>query len=308
MYSLLHCHFESALRALALTRPARLRHVRALYSSQAYRRARPAERLTLLWQKVLDLTDNENIFTELTFRQVVRRLVHEMNASRVEHIDLRIGPSVGRWRWMNSMADGLDIFGQELARYRYRSIAFLAGINMTKSQGQLDPIFDLLCGDANVTNRLTGMDINFLPNDLPKFTRYLPSLRRLQATGLKVNIHLGELFDNDTSRYVLSRITPDRIGHGVLLLRDKTLVEIIKHHEICLDMCPTSNTLLGVVDWRRESPASHALRLGIPVSINTDDPVLFGTNIEREIRLARLTNEQLETMVADSRKYRYGGS
>lgn len=308
IYSLLHCHFESALRALTLAKPGRLQYVRSVYSSQAYRRAAPAERLTLLWRKVLSLTDSEDIFSELTFRQVVRRLLDEMQASRVEHIDLRIGPSIGRWRWMHSAADGFDIFREELARYGHLSMAFLAGVNMTNSEDQLDAIFDVLFGDADVTDRIAGIDINFLPSDLPKFKRYLPSLHRLQAADLKINIHLGELFDNEISRYVLSCITPDRIGHGVLLLQDKTLVEIIKHHGICLDMCPTSNTLLGVVNWNRESPASHALRLGIPVSINTDDPVLFGTNIDREVRLAGLTDEQLETVVADGRKYRYGGS
>ena len=154
IYSLLHCHFESALRALALAKPDRLQYVQAVYSSPAYRRAAPAERLTLLWRKVLSLTDNEDIFSELTFRQVVRRLLDEMRASRVEHIDLRIGPSIGRWRWMHSTTDGFDIFAEELTRYGHLSMAFLTGVNMTKSEDQLDVIFDMLFGDADMTARI----------------------------------------------------------------------------------------------------------------------------------------------------------
>lgn len=308
MYSLLHCHFESALRALTLVKPDRLQYLRAVYVSRAYRGATPAGRLTLLWQKVSSLTDNEDIFHEVTFRKVIRGLLDEMRASCVEHVDLRIGPSTGRWRWMRSAADGLNIFREELIRCGDLSMAFLAGVNMTRSEDQLNAIFDVLSEDADVTERISGIDINFLPGDLSKFNRYLHALRSLQASGLKINIHLGELFDNEVSRYVLSCITPNRIGHGVLLLQDDALVEIIKSHGICLDMCPTSNTLLGVMNWNRESPASRALRLGIPVSINTDDPVLFGTNIDREIRLARLTDEQFDAVVAYSRKYRYGSS
>jgi adenosine deaminase len=308
MYSLLHCHFESALRALALVKPDRLQYLRTVYASRAYRGATPAGRLTLLWQKVLSLTDNEEIFHEVTFRKIVRGLLDEMRASCVEHVDLRIGPSAGRWRWMRSAADGLDIFREELVRCGDLSMSFLAGVNMTRSEDQLDAIFDVLSEDADVTERIAGIDINFLPGDLPKFNRYLHALRSLQARGLKINIHFGELFDNEVSRYVLSCITPNRIGHGVLLLQDDALVEIVKSHGICLDMCPTSNTSLGVVNWNRESPASRALRLGIPVSINTDDPVLFGTNIDHEIRLARLTDEQFDAVVAYSRKYRYGSS
>jgi adenosine deaminase len=308
LYSVLHCHFESALRALALVKPDRLQYLRTVYGSPAYRRATPAGRLTLLWQNVLSLTADEDIFSEDTFRRVTRRLLDDMRTSCIEHTDLRIGPSTGRWRWMSSAADGLDIFREELGRYGDLSLAFLAGVNMTKSEDQLDAIFDVLLEDAYMTERIVGVDINFLPADLPKFNRYLNALRTLQGSGLKINIHLGELFDNEISRYVLSCIAPDRIGHGVLLLHDKYLVDIVKEHGTCLDMCPTSNTMLGVVNWNQWSPARRALRLGIPVSINTDDPVLFGTAIDHEIRLAGLTDEELDAAMAYSRKCRYGDS
>lgn len=305
MYSLLHCHFESALRALTLVRPRSVPYLRAVYTSHAYRVATPAARLSLLWQRVLDLTDDEDIFSEQTFRHVVRRLLDDMRSYDIEHVDLRIGPSIGRWRWMTSAVDGLEIFEEELGQYADLSIAFLAGINMSKTNDQLRAIFNTLTEDADLAGRMAGIDINFLPSDLPKFDRYVGILNSLQASGLKINIHLGELFNNEVSRYVLTRITPNRIGHGVLLLRDKTLVDIVKHHGICLDMCPISNTLLGVANWSEESPASHALRLGIPVSINTDDPVLFGTNIDHEFRLAGLTSEERESVLAYSKKCRY---
>jgi adenosine deaminase len=287
-------------------KPDRLQYLRAAYASRAYGRATPAGRLTLLWQRVLSLTEGEDIFSEVTFRRIVRGLLEEMRTSRVEHIDLRIGPSTGRWRWMCSAADGLTIFQEQLTQYRDLSIAFLAGVNLTKSEDRLDAIFDVLLEDADVTKRIAGIDINLLPGDLPKLHRYIHAVRGLQGGGLKVNVHLGELFDNEVSRHVLSCITPDRIGHGVLLLHDQTLVDLIRSQGICLDMCPTSNTLLGVVNWNRENPARRALRLGIPVSINTDDPVLFGTNIDQEFRLAELTEEELDLVVAYSRKYRYG--
>lgn len=308
IYSLLHCHFESALRALAHARPHRLRHIRAVYSSSAYQDATPAERLYLLWPRMLNLAEDEDIFGETTFRRIVRRLLDDMTASRVEHIDLRIGPSIGRWRWMRSVADGLDVFRDELSRRADLSMAFLAGIDFTKSPERLDAIFKVLRNDTEVVSRFVGVDLNFLPNDLPKLERHLSDLHALQAEGMKINIHLGELFDNDVSRYVLSLLTPNRIGHGVLLLRDRYLVDLIKAHDICLDMCPTSNTLLGVVDWNQENPASEALQLGIPISINTDDPLLFDTDIDKELRLARLTDEQLDAVIADSKKYRYASN
>ncbi|ABD11749.1 adenosine deaminase [Frankia casuarinae] len=306
MHSLLHCHFESALRALEIAKPERVGYLRGVYETDAYLQSTPAERLTLLWQTVMSLTDDADIFTEATFRRVVRRLLDEMQASRIEHIDLRIGPSTGRWRWMHSAGDGIDIFREELSYRTALSITFLAGVNMTKTQDQLDALFDVLSEQDDLTTRIAGVDLNFLPYDLPKFNRYLRTLRNLQTGGMKVNIHLGELFNNAISHYVLARITPDRIGHGVLLLDDEALVDFVRANGICLDMCPTSNTLLGVADWNRTSPARVALQLGIPVSINTDDPVLFRTSLESEFSLAGLTGDEYDQVIACGRKYRYG--
>ncbi len=307
MYSLLHCHFESALRAIAISRPDRIESLRRVYSTPEYRRSTPAERLTLLWKTVLSLAD-EDIFTEAIFRRVVRRMLDEMQDSQVEHVDLRIGPSTGRWRWMTSAADGIDIFREEMSKHDGSlSMTFLAGINMTKSASQLDSIFNALTGRSELMKKIAGLDLNFLPSDIPKFDRYLHTLKGLQASGLKVNIHLGELFDNEVSRYILARITPDRIGHGVRLLDDDALVDTVRGHRICLDMCPTSNTLLGVVDWRHSNPAKTAFQLGIPVTINTDDPILFNTSIDREIRLAGLSPAENDEVAANGKRYRYDG-
>lgn len=305
MYSLLHCHFESALRAIALVKPRKLRHLEVASAAPIYDRANPAERLYLLWNTVQALSDDEDIFTEDVFRSVVEQFLDEMVASHVEHVDLRIGPIMHRWAWMRSAADGIDVFQDKLAQHNGLSVSFLAGVDLTRSQDQLDRIINVLTTDNEAIRRFVGIDINLLPGDLPKFDRLLPVLRDIQDSGLKINMHVGELFDNTVSRYLLRRITPDRIGHGVLLLKDPNLVDLIREHGICLDMCPTSNTTLGVTDWYRTSPARHALDLGIPISINTDDPMLFNTSLNRELRLSGLTDTELDHVAEYGRKHRY---
>jgi adenosine deaminase len=260
----------------------------------------------LLWREVLRQSGEGSMFSEDIYHRIVRQLLDDAQASRVEHIDLRVGPTTGRWQWMRSAADGIRAFRDELAHSPGLSVAFLAGINMNRPPAQVDGIFDTLFGDGELTKRIAGVDVNFLAGDLSTFNRHVGSLRRLQEQGLKINIHLGELFGNETSRHVLSRVIPDRIGHGVLLLSDPYLVALIKAERICLDMCPTSNTTLGVHDWRTRSPARFALDLGIPVSINTDDPVLFATSITREMELAGLSGTQREMVIAHARDFRYG--
>jgi hypothetical protein len=70
---------------------------------------------------------------------------------------------------MRSALDGLDILREQLAGCPGLSLAFLAGVNMTKPQDQLDAIFDTLSDGGDVAERIVGIDINFLADDLPKF-------------------------------------------------------------------------------------------------------------------------------------------
>ena len=94
------------------------------------------------------------------------------------------------------------------------------------------------------------------------------------------------------SRRVLSRIISSRIGHGVLLLDDANTVELLREHGICLDMCPVSNTSLGVHDWTLSSLAARTIHLGLPVTINSDDPVLFGVGLAANLALTDLSSSQ----------------
>jgi adenosine deaminase len=135
---------------------------------------------------------------------------------------------------------------------------------------------------------------------------YAPLLLDFQQRGMKINMHLGELFDNTFSKEVLSYIVPDRIGHGVRLLEDESLIDFLKRYDICLDMCPVSNTRLGVYDWTQPgNPAKKAMYLGIPVTINTDDPVLFQTTLAQEIALAHLNAEEIKIIQITGRTYGY---
>jgi Adenosine deaminase len=302
VHSLLHCHFESGLRALAVVRPAQLEALRSVYESAAYRRADPAGRLGLLDGQVAQLTRDEGIFTPQVFAKVVRRLWVEMTSSGIGHLDLRIGTVMRRWPWITSLADAARAFRAALPGDAL-SVSFLGAVNLSRSHDDLDVVFGRVLGDAGTTGLLAGVDVNLCPADLPTLDRYLATLRDLQRGGLLVNIHLGELFGAGFSRQVLSRIIPARIGHGVRLLGDGQVVELIREHRVCLDMCPVSNTRLGVHDWTASSPAAEAIRLGLPVTISTDDPLLFGAGLHANLDLAGLNPGQLETARLAGNRY-----
>jgi adenosine deaminase len=293
MHSLLHCHFESGLRALAVARPAQMERLRPVFEIPAYQRADPARRLRLLDEHVTCLTEHRSLFTPGVFAEVVRRLSAEMTRSGIAHADLRIGVVMRRWPFLGSVADIVGAFRAALPPDA-PGFSFLGAVSLSKPPGELDTVVGRVLDDACGAGLLAGVDLTLAPSDLPALDRHLGALRDLQRSGRHVNVHLGELFGAGFSRRVLARIVPNRIGHGVRLLDDPETVAILREHGTCLDMCPVSNTLLGVWDWAASSPAAHAMRLGLPVTVNTDDPVLFGAGLAENLALAGLSPVQLE--------------
>jgi hypothetical protein len=243
--------------------------------------------------------------TRDVFAEVVRRLAGEMTGSGISHVDLRVGVLMHRWPWIGSLTEAIGAFDAEMPGPETLTISFLGAVNLSKPPAVLDSVFAQVMQDASGAGLLAGVDLNMRPADLATLDMYLGPLLDLQRGGLRVTIHLGELFGVGFSRQVLSRIIPSRIGHGVLLLDDAETVNLIREHGICLDMCPVSNTRLGVLDWTLSSPAAKAMRLGIPVTINTDDPLLFGADLAANLALAGLSPAQLETARLAGNRYGY---
>jgi adenosine deaminase len=79
---------------------------------------------------------------------------------------------------------------------------------------------------------------------------------------------------------------PERIGHGIRSIQDATLLAELRERRVMLDVSPTSNLRTGAVASLAEHPLRRLYEAGIRISINTDDPVFFGTSMCDELRLA----------------------
>jgi adenosine deaminase len=79
----------------------------------------------------------------------------------------------------------------------------------------------------------------------------------------------------------------DRIAHGVLAVTDAELVARLASEQICLDICPTSNVLLSAFPSIAEHPLPDLLAAGVPCSLGSDDPLLFGPGLLEEYELYR---------------------
>jgi adenosine deaminase len=108
-----------------------------------------------------------------------------------------------------------------------------------------------------------------------------------RAGGLVSAPHAGELLGPESVRSALDDLGAGRIAHGVRAVEDPALVERLAAERVCLDVCPTSNVLLGVVPSLAEHPLRRLLEAGVPCSVNTDDSLLFGPGLLEEYETAR---------------------
>ena len=105
--------------------------------------------------------------------------------------------------------------------------------------------------------------------------------------GLLSTPHAGELAGPESVIGALDALGADRIEHGVRAVEDPELIERLADSDICLDVCPSSNLLLAVVDRMEDHPLPQLLDAGIACSINADDPLLFGPGMLEEYQLCR---------------------
>lgn len=102
------------------------------------------------------------------------------------------------------------------------------------------------------------------------------SLEKVYKLSLPFYFHDGEsTLPSDLNLYDAILLNTKRIGHGVNLFRFPTLEKITRDDEICLEVCPLSNQILGYVQNLRMHPASGYINKGIPVTISSDDPQIF---------------------------------
>jgi aminodeoxyfutalosine deaminase len=117
----------------------------------------------------------------------------------------------------------------------------------------------------------------------PQFKPYFDKAR---AAGLHSVPHAGETTGPETIWDAVRDLGAERIGHGISAARDPRLMAHLAEHRITLEVCPTSNVRTRAVAAIEDHPLPILVAAGVPVTINSDDPPMFGTTIEQEYAVA----------------------
>jgi aminodeoxyfutalosine deaminase len=121
--------------------------------------------------------------------------------------------------------------------------------------------------------------------------------------GLRLTNHAGETTGPEAIREALS-IGSERIGHALSAIQDPDLMQELKVQRIPLELNPTSNVRTGVCASFAEHPLRRYFDAGLLVTLNSDDPAFFGSDVANEYLLAHtvqgFTREELRQLAANS--------
>ena len=284
----IHCHIEGAIRTQTII------DIATEYGLQL-----PAYELTKLDRhvKVYDQMQNLeavlaafSIFqNSITSPKVVERIAWELfeDAARqnIKLFEARFSPD---WAFHGHNLDwDACLEGLVRAKERAEKELDMAIGYIAITSRSMGPESCVKTVDWSIRHKehILAIDLADSERDFP-LREFVPSVMKAKEAGLKVTIHTGEDTPAPFVREVIELTDPDRIGHGIHSIEDMNVVELIKEHDITLEVNPWSNYLTNSVRTIEEHPLKQLFDLGVKVTINSDDPEVLETNVNNEYRIA----------------------
>lgn len=213
---------------------------------------------------------------------------------------------------------------------RYAELTLSAGVVLWKKQ-QLEPVFEAVAAAATDAGARRGVRVQWILDAVRQFgadharqvlacaARFRPMgvvafgiggdeargpaelfpevYREARDRGLHVTAHAGETCGPESIRQAIELLGAERIGHGLSATRDPAVMALLRERRVPVEVCLSSNVSTGVLAAVREHPLPEFLEEGLVVTLNSDDPAMFGTSLTRELELAEenfsLAREQL---------------
>ncbi|MEO8745073.1 MAG: hypothetical protein ABI334_09605 [Candidatus Dormiibacterota bacterium] len=128
-------------------------------------------------------------------------------------------------------------------------------------------------------------------------------IARARDAGLGFMPHAGQAGGPEVVREVVEVLGARRMAHGVSAVGDGELLRLLAEREICLCVCPSSNARVGLrPDYKKLASA------GVPLTVNTDDPAMVPTTLQRELELAETQHGlNRDVLIAAAWEYRFKG-
>lgn len=265
----LHIHLEGAMRVST---------VRELVEGRGFTAPPGLTSSGWRFRDFLDFIDNYmalcSVMTDLEdFRRLGVEVCHDLAATGVRYAEAVFSPAnhAERHGWfdpIDALLDGLATGERETGITVRLAPDIVRDLGMDAAEHTLEVA--LRYADRGV------IALGCAGSERTGIEPFAPLFRRAKDGGLRSVPHAGEWAGPENVWDTLANFFPDRIGHGVRAIEDPRLVETLVETGIALEQCPTSNVATGVYPSLNEHPFDALRRAGVTVTLNSDDPPMFG--------------------------------
>jgi adenosine deaminase len=254
-----------------------------------------------LFQKVLDRSE--------VLEQVAFEALEDCYLEGTRRVEFRYSPTFVSEYGGLSWIDSLHAFQRGLAKgvqkYPQMQVGLICIASRDYGVDEVDRVIEFFLEQFNA---FIGVDLAGAENNFP-CRLFEASFKKARSRGAKITVHAGEGTGPENIWEAIELLGAKRIGHGVASIQDPLLVKYLETKKICLEVCPTSNWLTGTVSHFQTHPLPQLLRAGVPVSINTDDPGIFGVSLPHELAICRhqmnLTSAELEACQKNAQTFSF---
>jgi len=304
----LHCHLDGSVRPKTVLELAAEQKVKLPTTNLAKltRLLQAGKRTRNLgdYLKIFDITLSVMQEKDALYR-IAYELVEDCAAENVRHLEVRYSPILHRKRKLafddivDPVIAGLRDAGSKL---NISTGVIICGIR------SMSPQVSLSLAELAVAYKGRGVlafDLAGQEKDYPA-KAHREAFQLIAKHNINSTVHGGEAFGPESIGQALHYCGAHRIGHGTRLLEDPDLLRYVRDHRVPLEMCLSSNVQTRVARNITVHPFGQYFRMGLRVTLNTDNRLMSATTLSQEIDIAarafRLSPYELKRIVINGFK------
>ena len=294
----LHLHLEGSVTPETLVE-LRQRHGKASTLAEAQALYQYKDFLGFL---MAFKTLTEDLQTPADYELITYRLMEQLKEQNILHAEVYVSVGVCLWRKQD-----FDAIFEGLERGRARGerefgVSLIWIFDAVRQFGAeaAQRVFELAVKyrDRNVVGIGIGGDEKKGPAEL-----FREQYAYAAEHGLRLTAHAGES-DGPESIWGALNLGAERIGHGLTAIEDQELIEELATRQIPVEICLTSNLRTGCCVTLQNHPVRRYFDQGLMITLNSDDPAMFGSTLNQEYDLAQkefgFTDEHLRELARNS--------
>ncbi len=223
-------------------------------------------------------------------REAVMRVAYEAvadaAADNIFYLELRFNPVALA---LNQGFSFEDVTDWVIEATRQAQVDHSIQVRLICTINRSEPQYAQHMAEIAIAKKAGGIVALDLAGDEQNFADVTPFIKifeLVRSEGLHVTIHAAEAGPPVNARDAVEKLGAERIGHGIQVVHDVAVMDLLRKRNITLEICPTSNLQTGFVPKLRRHPLYALHQLGIPVTINTDDPSVSNITLTDEFLVA----------------------